>query len=140
MNSQLQFCASNKMAKKRILVIDDNADILTLVQCCLEDICGWNVITASSGYEGLVKVMTEKTDAIILDGLMPGMDSLMFLKELRSNPENQSLPVVLLTGSITLTKEIPLLDLDVVGTITKPFDPLLLSEQVAQFLGWTIEA
>ena len=49
------------------------------------------------------------------------MNGLMFLKELRNIPEIQSLPVILLTGSTSLTEDIPLLDLDVVGTITKPF-------------------
>ncbi|HLO85198.1 MAG TPA: response regulator [Nostocaceae cyanobacterium] len=136
MNSKLQPCSPETIAKKRILVVDDNPDILTLVQFSLEDIGGWDVMTASSGDEALVKVMEEKPDAIVLDGVMPGMDSLTFLQELRTSPEVQFLPVVLLTGSISLTRHIPLQDLDVVGTITKPFDPMRLSEQIAQFLGW----
>ncbi|MGM3304533.1 response regulator [Anabaena sp. WFMT] len=138
MNNNLQSCDPHKIAKKKILVIDDNLDILTLMQYSLQDIGGWDVMIASSGYEALIKVMAEKPDAIILDGIMPGMDSLTFLKELRKSPEVQSLPVVLVTGSISLTQHIRLLDLDVVGTITKPFNPIFLSEQIAQFLGWTM--
>ena len=133
-NSDLQSGITNTIAKKKILVVDDNTDILILLQYCLQDIGGWDVITASSGNEALIKVKAEKPDAIILDGIMPQMNGLMFLKELRSIPEMQSLPVILLTGSTILTEDIPLLDLDVVGTITKPFEPMLITQQIAQFL------
>ncbi|MBS3025748.1 MAG: response regulator [Dolichospermum sp. DET50] len=139
-NSDLQSSITQTIAKKKILVVDDNTDILILLQYCLQDIGGWDVITASSGNEALIKVKAEKPDAIILDGIMPQMNGLMFLKELRSIPEMQSLPVILLTGSTILTEDIPLLDLDVVGTITKPFEPMLITQQIAQFLGWKIEA
>ena len=137
-NSDLQSSITQTIAKKKILVVDDNTDILILLQYCLQDIGGWDVITASSGNEALIKVKVEKPDAIILDGIMPQMNGLMFLKELRSIPEMQSLPVILLTGSTILTEDIPLLDLDVVGTITKPFEPMLITQQIAQFLGWKI--
>jgi DNA-binding response OmpR family regulator len=137
-NSDLQSGITNTIVKKKILVIDDNADILLLLQYSLEDIGGWDVITASSGNEALIKVKAEKPDAIILDGIMPCMNGLMFLKELRTIAEMQFLPVVLLTGSTTLTEHILLLDLGVVGAIMKPFDPILLTQQIAHFLGWTI--
>ncbi|MBD2384196.1 response regulator [Cylindrospermum sp. FACHB-282] len=140
MNSKLQSCTPDKMVKKKILVIDDNPDIRTLVQYSLEDIGGWDVVTASSGCEGLAKVMAEKPDAIILDGIMPEMGSLAFLKELRTSPDFQFLPVVLVTGCTKLTEHILCSNLDVVGAIIKPFDPMLLSEQVAKLLGWTLEA
>ncbi len=44
MESQLQSCVLNKDVKKRILVIDDNADTLILIRCVLEDICQWDVV------------------------------------------------------------------------------------------------
>ncbi|MDD1416316.1 hypothetical protein MEN41_17355 [Dolichospermum sp. ST_con] len=62
------------------------------------------------------------------------MDSLMFLEELRKSPEGHSLPVVLLTGSSNLTESIPSLYANVVGTILKPFDPILFSEQITEFI------
>jgi DNA-binding response OmpR family regulator len=139
-NSDLQSGITNTIVKKKILVIDDNADILLLLQYSLEDIGGWDVITASSGNEALIKVKAEKPDAIILDGIMPCMNGLIFLKELRTIAEMQFLPVVLLTGSTSLAEDILSLDLDVVGTIIKPFNPILLAEQIAQFFGWKIEA
>ncbi len=138
MVSQLQSCVLNKDVKRRILVIDDNTDTLILLQCVLEDVCKWDVITVNSGYEGLVKATTETLDVIILDGVMPEMDALNFLKQLRSNPKTQPLPVILLTGSVTVAEQISFLNYNVSGVIIKPFDPLSLCEQLAQFLGWTI--
>ncbi|MDD1425506.1 hypothetical protein MEO93_17745 [Dolichospermum sp. ST_sed3] len=58
----------------------------------------------------------------------------MFLEELRKSPEGHSLPVVLLTGSSNLTESIPSLYANVVGTILKPFDPILFSEQITEFI------
>jgi DNA-binding response OmpR family regulator len=139
MNSKLELCIPEKMTRKRILVIDDNVDILTLVQYSLEDIAGWDVMTASSGDDGLVQARTEKPDAILLDGIIDGMDSFTFLQKLRNSPEVYYLPVILLTGSVSLNEHLLTPDLDVVGVITKPFNPILLSEKISQFLGWTIE-
>lgn len=59
------------MTAKRILVIDDEDDIREVAQLCLETVGGWEVITASSGSEGLAKALAELPDAIILDVMMP---------------------------------------------------------------------
>lgn len=139
MNVGLKNCVLDSSVKKRVLLIDDNTDIVTLLQYSLEDICGWSVITANSGREGLIKANTETIDAIILDGIMPDMDGLMFLQTLKNLPEKQNLPVILLTGSMTLTEQINALGFHLSGTIIKPFDPLSICEKIAQFLGWTLE-
>ncbi|WP_242056830.1 response regulator [Planktothrix sp. FACHB-1355] len=127
------------MATKRILVIDDEPDVRAIVQGCLEDIAGWDVITAGSGQEGLVKVVTDKPDAIVLDVMMPGMDGLAFLKELRNQPEGQSIPTVLLTAKVRLDEPEILSKLGIEGVVSKPFDPFMLTEQIAAYLGWDIE-
>lgn len=59
---------------RRILIIDDEADILELVSLSLELIAGWHVITADSGTEGLATAQRELPDAILLDVMMSGMD------------------------------------------------------------------
>lgn len=124
------------MPTRRVLVIDDEADVRAVVQGCLEEIAGWNVTTAVSGQEGLIKVAADPPDAILLDVMMPGMDGFAFLKALRTQPEGVLIPVVLLTAKTNLTQASQSVDLDVKGIIPKPFDPFLLSEQCASFLGW----
>ncbi|PSB14129.1 response regulator [filamentous cyanobacterium CCP1] len=127
------------MATKRVLVIDDEADVRAVVRGCLEDIAGWEVVIAESGKEGLAKVITDPPDAIMLDVMMPGMNGLEFLSALRNYTKGITLPVVLLTAKINLTESDELANLNVKGVIAKPFDPFRLVEQVAYFLGWEAE-
>lgn len=127
------------MENKKILVVDDEEVIREIVQSCLEDLGGWNVITAQSGQEALGKVMEEKPDAIILDVMMPGMNGLKFLQLLRENPENQSIPIILLTAKLEFTNLQQIINLDLAGVIPKPFDPYELVEKIATFLDFEIQ-
>lgn len=128
------------MLPKRVLVVDDEADVRTVVQGCLEDIAGWDVVTAASGQEGLAQVMISRPDAILLDMMMPEMDGFSFLKNLRTQLKERSIPIVLLTAKVNLPQIPELSQLNVKGIVPKPFDPFRLTEQVAVFLGWEIEA
>lgn len=128
------------MSPKRVLVIDDEAMIQVVVQGCFEDVAGWEVLTASSGQEGLEKASTYSPDAIVLDIMMSEMDGLDFLKLLKASPMICAIPIVLLTGKIDFIDLDKAAVLGVVGAIAKPFDPFLLVKQVAQFLGWKLEA
>ncbi|MFM7426875.1 MAG: response regulator [Elainella sp.] len=128
------------MFPKRVLVIDDEADVRTVVQGCLEDIGGWSVMTAASGQEGLAQVMMSPPDAILLDMMMPEMDGFTFLTHLRTQLAEISIPIVLLTAKINLPQATELARLNVKGIVPKPFDPFRLTEQVAVCLGWEIEA
>lgn len=121
---------------KRILIVDDDAHIREVVQICLETIGGWDVLSAASGSEGLRKAQTEQPDAILLDMMMPEMDGLTFLQELRSDPLNQEIPVVLFTATAYLFEWQQLSQLGVLATIAKPFHPLSLTNQMAQVLSW----
>lgn len=124
------------MTTKRLLVVDDEACVQEVVQACFEEIAGWEVITANSGQEGLAKAIREQPDAIILDVMMPGMDGIGFLQRLKTDPSIKSIPVVLLTAKIDFTEPSCLVMLGIAGAIAKPFDPILLVEQVAESLGW----
>lgn len=127
------------MATKRVLIIDDEPDVRAVVQGCLEDLAGWDVVTAASGQEGLAKAIAEQPDGIVLDVMMPGMDGFGFLRELRKQPEGRSIPVVLLTAKINPTDPQVMLELSIKGIISKPFDPFTLIEQIAYYLDWEIE-
>lgn len=127
-------------ATKRVLIIDDEADVRAVIRGCLEEIAGWEVVSAESGKEGLIKVMTDSPDAILLDVMMPGMDGLAFLSILLNYSKEATLPVVLLTAKINLADLDEMSGLNIKGVIAKPFDPFLLVEQFANFLNWEVEA
>lgn len=124
---------------KRILLIDDELHIRQIVKACLEALGGWEVVLAASGQEGLVKVVSEKPDAILLDVMMPEMDGLVLLQRLQANPVTQSIPVVFLTGRLSLTEPQRFQPLGVKGAIAKPFNSLTLVPQIANTLGWNIQ-
>lgn len=123
------------MKAKQILVIDDEDDIRKLTQACLEIMGGWQVLTASSGSEGLTKAQADQPDAILLDVMMPDMDGLTTFQKLQANPATRHIPVILLTARGRSADESLFASLGVKGVINKPFNPLKLADQVAAALG-----
>jgi len=122
------------MATKRILIIDDEADIREATQMCLEIMGEWEVLVASSGYEGLSKAATEKPDIILLDIMMPGMDGLTTFKLLKENTATAQIPIIFLTAKAQSNEQREFKQLDIAAVITKPYDPYSLSSQIADVL------
>lgn len=124
------------MPEKRVLVIDDENNLCTIIQVCLENIGGWETLTAASGREGLSIAQTQKFDAILLDVMMPDLDGLTLFGELQNDASTQAIPVILLTAKVQSHDFAQFSKLGVAGVIAKPFDPMTLSDQVASILGW----
>ena len=128
------------MTAKRILVIDDEDDIREVVQMGLEAVAGWEVLTASSGYDGLRKAALEQPDAILLDVMMPDMDGVTTFRELQGSSSTRHIPVILLTAKLQPTDQRRFAELGTEGLMAKPFDPLGLAGQIVQCLGWKVES
>ena len=84
---------------KTIMVVDDNPDIITIVKTILEG-KGYTVLSASSGPELLNLLKNQKPDLIILDIMMPEMDGLEVLSQLKAVSETATVPVILLTAKV----------------------------------------
>jgi two-component system phosphate regulon response regulator PhoB len=82
---------------KKILVIDDEPDMVTFLCTLLED-NGYETMTAVDGEEGLAKCKSEKPDMVSLDLLMPNKTGIKMYRELRKDPEISNTPVVMVTG------------------------------------------
>lgn len=121
---------------KCILVIDDEDDIREVAQIGLEMVANWQVITASSGDEGIIKAKAAQPDAILLDVMMPDMDGPATFQKLQADVTTQHIPVLLLTAKVQSADRRRFADLGVQGVISKPFDPLKLANGVAEILGW----
>lgn len=117
------------MTRKRILVIDDEDDILQLIQTCLEIMGGWQVITAHSGREGLHLAQNNQPDAILLDVMMADEDGLTTLKKLQSSTITSTIPVILLTAKGRFIEQ-KFRELGVKAVLNKPFNPIKLADQV----------
>jgi CheY-like chemotaxis protein len=121
---------------RRILIIDDEEDIREVAGLSLETVAGWEVVLANSGAQGLARAAEHQPDAILLDVMMPGMDGPTTFRELRKNPITSHIPVILLTAKVQSTDQKRFADLGVEAVLFKPFDPLTLSDQISDVLGW----
>lgn len=123
---------------KRVLVIDNEFYIQEVAKICLETVTDWQVSTASSGSEGIVKAEAEQPDVILLDVMMPDMDGLTTCAKLHANVLTQGIPVILLTARIQPADRRHYSEMGIKATIAKPFEPLELAHQIATALGWEI--
>lgn len=80
-----------------VLVVDDNADVVTIVQTILEA-DGYEALVAYSGVEALTQLAKHKPDLVILDIMMPEMSGLEVLERMRETPSVAQIPVILLTA------------------------------------------
>lgn len=121
------------MANK-IMVVDDEPDVVDLVKLVLES-DGFNVITAYSGKEALEKIGSEMPDLVLLDIMMPQMDGWEVYSRIRANPATKDIPVAMLTAkSQSIDKMIGLHVVKVDDYITKPFGRSELLERVKRIL------
>ncbi len=121
------------MAKERILVVDDEEDILELIRFNLLKE-GYQVITAASGEVALVKAREEQPDLILLDLMLPGLDGLDIYRELRKRADTNQIPIVMVTAKTEDTDIITGLELGSDDYITKPFSPRVLVARVRAVL------
>ena len=119
---------------KLILIIDDEEDVKAIAKMGLEMAANWEVITASSGQEGLNLAAEKQPDVILLDLMMPDWDGKETVKQLKNHPDTADIPVILMTAKTQSAISTELKQLDIVGVVTKPFRPLQLPETIQTIL------
>lgn len=105
---------------KRILVVDDEVSILTLLQFNLQQ-AGFEVITATDGEQALEKAKSESPDFIVLDLMLPKLDGMEVCKSLRS--QQVQTPILMLTAKDDEFDKVLGLELGADDYMTKPFSP-----------------
>jgi two-component system phosphate regulon response regulator PhoB len=113
------------MANPRILVVDDEEDLLELLRYDLMRE-GFIVVCASSGEEAMKKAGIETPDLILLDLMLPDLDGLQVTKLLKENRHTQTIPIVMLTARGEETDIVKGLELGAEDYITKPFSKKVL--------------
>jgi two-component system, NtrC family, sensor kinase len=106
----------------RILVIDDSATVRQILRDVLEP-NGYEVLTASSGLEGLRLAATGRADAVVVDGGLPDIDGATVIRRLRLDAALRGLPCLLLTGSDDVNAELGALDAGADAFVRKDADP-----------------
>lgn len=117
-------------ALQRILYIEDDADIQAVAKLALEMVGGFTVNAYASGAAALREAEAFAPDVILLDVMMPGLDGPATLQALRALPTLATVPAIFMTAKVQPTEVAYYKSLGAQGVITKPFDPMMLADQV----------
>jgi CheY-like chemotaxis protein len=112
------------------MVVEDNADIRTIVKAALEMVGGLEVQACESGQDALDAIATFGPQLLLLDVMMPDMDGPGLLARLRERSDTAEVPVVFLTAKAAPAEIQRLRALGALDVLTKPFDPMTLHERV----------
>jgi CheY-like chemotaxis protein len=123
-----------KAIPARILVVDDEPDCISIVQCRLEW-CHYQVITATNGEEGLQTAEKERPDMILLDTNMPVMNGQEMLERLRKHPILKDTPVIMVTALCEKHDIAAASAIGIEDYVTKPIDFTSLIEKISNILG-----
>ena len=121
------------MAKKKILVIDDMPNVVTMVKARLEA-SGYEVIAALDGQQGLTYAYSEKPDLIILDIVMPAGGGYSVYTRLKMSPKTRSVPVIFLTAKDRPEDVARAYNLGAQYFVKKPYKPEMLLGTVKKVL------
>jgi len=120
------------MTLKKILYVEDEADIQKIAKLALESVGGFEVLICGSGTEALEKAEDFGPDILLLDVMMPGMDGPDTLVELKKIESLKDTPSVFLTAKAMPAEVERYKELGALGVIPKPFDPMQLADKVKE--------
>lgn len=121
------------MSKEKILVIDDEEDILELVRYNLVK-NGYRVTCATSAEQGIEKLREETPHIILLDLMLPGMDGLDMCRKLKNDAATANIPIIMITAKGEDADIVTGLELGADDYITKPFSPRVLLARIRVLL------
>ena len=122
-----------KINARKILVVDDEPDVVTVVSKILRH-NGYEVITANDGLECISRAESELPDLILLDNIMPNMDGQTALVKLRASKKTEDIPVIMFTCCANGENIDRAQKAGAVEYIVKPFDYPVLLEKIARTL------
>lgn len=120
------------MSNKKILVVDDEEDIVELITFQLER-DGYNVCSANDGIEAVSKINKDRPDLVILDIMMPRMNGLDVVQLIRGKEDKKSLPIIIVSAKSTEDDIVAGLEFGADDYLTKPFSLKVLSAKVNSF-------
>ena len=121
------------MDKKRILVVDDEEDILNVLRFRLEA-NNYEVLVASDGQEGLNKARSEKPDLMILDLMLPKLDGYKVCRMLKFDEAYKLIPIIIFTARAQKKDEELSMEMGADAYIQKPFEPEMLLGKIKELL------
>jgi CheY-like chemotaxis protein len=120
----------------RLLCADDEEDIRTILELAFSLDSDIELELVDSGEAALARAHTGRYDAILLDGMMPGLDGYEICRRLKADPATAHIPVVFLTAKTQKAEVEQALALGASACLMKPFDPMTLAGDLRSALGW----
>ena len=127
---------NTKVEKQNILVADDDEMLTQLIEHILDQ-AGYDVTSVGDGEHALEYAIRDKPDLIILDGMMPGMDGVEVLRQMKANSETRNIPIVMLTARGMERNIVGALEMGADEYIVKPFMPGELTARISRLLDGT---
>lgn len=121
------------MAKKNVLLVEDEEDILELLRYNLSEE-GYQVDCALTGEEALRTMVNRLPDLVVLDLMLPGLDGMEICKTIKRDPRTSHIPIVMLTARSEDTDIVAGLELGADDYVTKPFSPRVLVARIRAVL------
>ena len=121
------------MARTKILVVDDEQDVVDLIQRTLQTE-GFDVVCAFDGISALDLVDIERPDLVLLDIMMPMMSGYEVCEQMKSNPETQNIPVICVSSAHTPDARKQSIRAGAATLVAKPFLPAELVAQIRRYL------
>ena len=121
------------MSKKKIMVVDDEADIRELIKFNLEKE-GFDVVPVSDGETALEEARLRQPDLIILDVMLPGIDGIEVCFKLKSDTAYKSIPIVMLSAKSDESDQLVGLKIGADDYLVKPFSPKVLVAKISAIL------
>lgn len=110
------------MARQRILVVDDDKEVVRLMRGYLEQ-AGYDVLVAYDGDTAWHMLRAERPDLLLLDLMLPGRDGLALTRQIRADPTLAAIPIIMLTARVDDTDKIVGLEMGADDYVTKPYNP-----------------
>jgi CheY-like chemotaxis protein len=131
--------SEQEVKKLKVLVVDDDPQIRRLIRLILESRFTFTVLEAEDGVKALNRIESDMPFLVILDIMMPEMDGIQVLKEIRKRDEWKDLPVIVCSAVSERSKVLELYNSGIADYIIKPINPIVFSNKVTQYLKQHLE-
>ncbi|MCD1646106.1 response regulator [Marinobacter adhaerens] len=126
--------SGNSTSISRVLYVEDDPDIRAIAEIALQEVGGLEAALCESGAVAVETAPGFDPELFLLDVMMPGMDGPTTLKALRELDGMAEVPVIFMTARLQSSEIREYRELGALGVIPKPFDPMTLSDQIAEML------
>ena len=122
------------MSARRILVVDDNDDVRSILVVLLERSGGYETLEAGTGEEAVEKAISGRPDVILTDIILPGINGVDATKAIKNNPSTAQIPIIAYSALPLVGWKEQALKAGMVAYLQKPFNLQLLMETIQKFI------